>query len=155
MSLRDTVNKRRATPNGVMGSNAVIETPIQVLMTDNCWCLHSDKCDSILKVQMSRFNSGLDSLEAPLGLVYLTGPQPSADEFLASFSLLVRRSWAVYFPLTTSLHSKSHFIVSRDCGLLPWPVCWLPVAINAQYLCWGLSTWSYFILCCVLSCPPI
>lgn len=91
---------------------------------------------------MSWFSPGFDSLVAPLGLVYLTGLQPSKDESHATFSLLVSPRWAVYFPLTTDLHSKSHFIVSRDCGLLPWPVCWLPVAINAQYLCWGLSAWS-------------
>ena len=72
---------------------------------------------------MSRFNPGFDNLEAPLGLEHLTGPQPSTDESLATFSPLVSPHWAVYFPLTTGLHSKSHFIVSRDCGLLPWPVC--------------------------------
>lgn len=72
---------------------------------------------------MSRFSPGFDNLGAPLGLVYLTGPQPSADESLATFSPLVSPSWAVHFPLTTGLHSKSHFIVSHDCGLLPWPVC--------------------------------
>lgn len=72
---------------------------------------------------MSWFSPGFDSIEAPQGLVYLTSSQPSTDESLAAFSPLVGPGWAVYFPLTTSLHSKSHFIVSRDCGLLPWPVC--------------------------------
>lgn len=72
---------------------------------------------------MSWFSPGFDSLKAPLGLVYLTGPELSTDDSLATFSLLVSPSRAVYFPLTTSLHSKSHFIVSHDCGLLPWPVC--------------------------------
>lgn len=74
-------------------------------------------------MQMSYFNSGFDNPEAPLGLVHLTGPHPSIDEFLAIFSVLVSPARAVYFPLTTGLHSKSHFIVSRDRGLLPWPVC--------------------------------
>lgn len=123
-------------------------------MTDNCWCLACDKCDSFPEVQMSRCSPGFDNRKAPLGLVYLTAPKPSTDESLSTFSPLVSPSRAVYFPLTTGLHSKSHFIVSRDCGLLPRPVCWLPVAINAQYLCWGLSAWSYFIRCCVLSCLP-
>lgn len=68
---------------------------------------------------MSWLSPRFDSLVAPLGLVYLTGPQPSTDDSLSTFSPLVNPSWAVYFPLTTSLHSKSHFIVSRDCGLLP------------------------------------
>lgn len=72
---------------------------------------------------MSRFSPEFDNLEAPLGLVYLTGPQPSTDESPATLSPLASPRWAVYFPLTTGLHSKSHFIVSRDCGLLPWPVC--------------------------------
>lgn len=72
---------------------------------------------------MSWCSPGFDNLEAPLGLVNLTAPQPYTDESLATFSPLVSPSWAVYFPLTTGLHSKSHFIVSRDCGLLPWPVC--------------------------------
>lgn len=72
---------------------------------------------------MSRCSPGFDNREAPLGLVYLAAPQPCTDESLAPFSPLVSPSWAVYFPLTTGLHSKSHFIVSRDCGLLPWPAC--------------------------------
>lgn len=72
---------------------------------------------------MSRFSPGFDNLEAPLGLVYLTGPQPSTDESFATFSPLVSPSWAVCFPLTADIHSKSHFIVSCDSGLLPWSVC--------------------------------
>lgn len=71
---------------------------------------------------MSWFSPGFDNPEAPLGLVYLTDLQPSKDESLTTFSLLVSPCWAVYFPLTTGLHSKSHFIVSCGCGLLPWPV---------------------------------
>lgn len=72
---------------------------------------------------MSWLSLGFDSLVAPLGLVYLTGPQPSKHESYPLFSSLVNPSWAVYFPFTTSLHSKSHFIVSHDCGLLHCLVC--------------------------------
>lgn len=72
---------------------------------------------------MSWCSSGFDNQETPLGLGHVTILQPSTEESLATFSPLVRLSWAVYFTLTTGLHSKSHFIVSRDCGLLPWPVC--------------------------------
>lgn len=145
-ALRDTMNKRGAT-NVCNWSNIpqclhrhVIETPVQVPMTDNCWCVGSDKCDSILGEQMSRFSPGFDNVEAPLGLwdwcSWLVFSLPKINSLLLSL-LYSARAWLSIFlwpqAFIVNLISLSAATVVYFPGLSADFL--LPLRLNVSVLC--------------------